>query len=480
MTRARLGLATGLALLAGCSSAPPAPPAPPPPAVAEAPEPPPPGWTVGAWPAHLPRAEYAAAVATSTDAAFARREALAALEVRLFGPVERRPFEAVPDALRPIADPELGRSHEQDGLHHVLVAASRAASVARLDAWAAALSPDAPLPEETKAGERVLVSGEQVEAPRAHLDALIAHTRFRRAKHFACVQAPVRTSTCAAPNPKLLEDALTSFLDAIALTPEPPDGVPVHPRAGALRPATVKVTWTSPGLPPRPLEDVPVTLSLWGETRTEASDADGMVRAPVPPERAPGAPGAAIVDRSALLGGLSDLWPAPPSTKLSLRSLDLEHSRLALDITERASGRPSTDGTESLRRALLAGGLGAVFYLDEARALATPIEATAVTALADAARGQIDLVAVGTFDSHFASQMGARSVWYEATGEIELYDAWSGTRIATFEDAARAVAIGEAAAARAAVETLGKKLADRMQAALRDYHPPAMARADVR
>lgn len=473
--RGRLGLSVAVGLgmgLAACASAPPVPPAPPPPPV-EVPfqAAPPPDWVTGAWPAHLPEAEYAAAVATSTDARTAFVKARAALELRLFGPPARRPFETLPPALADFVDPDLSQHHTQEGLTSALEVASKAKIAEQLKAWAQALTPESDLPEPHPSGERVLVFGAEVHDARAHLDRLIEHLRFRRAARFACAEAPVRTSTCTAPHPELMQDALQAFLSGVTLDAIPPDGVPFRAGVGALRPLRLRVAWRSPGRAPQPLAEVPVRVIVQGRTQVLLSDEAGQVSLPWPQDIGPEATAGCGLDAQRLLGELRDVWPEPPKAQVGLRALTPEHLRLALSLNETSVGHSSVDGSESLRRTLMAQGWGSVYYLDDSRAPAVPIQGPALAALADQAQGQLDLILVGTLDSHFASQMGARSVWYEATASVALYDAWSGQKIEQLETSARAVAIGEAAAAKAALEALGAQLAQRTQEALRAYRP---------
>lgn len=466
---------TGIAACKGGPDSVPPPTAPaalePPPSVKATPPPPPPEWTRGAWPEHLPAESFVAAVATSTDAEAAEAAAVAALQVRLLGPAERRPFTSMPAALQPLVDPSLTRRYAGPERTSVLVAARRKKVISALDAWAAALAPVAPLPGGL--GSR-LAAGAR-EDPRAYIDRLVSHARHRRAAAFACEQAPVRTSTCAAPNPEPVQRALTEVLEAVAVTTEPPKGVPHHPRTGALRPVRVRVTWAPSGAAPKPLADMPVLLDLWGVPTQARTAADGGASAPVPPQARPAEAAVARLDAAALLGELVDLWPDPPAVQVNLRALTPARMRAGLSVKETSAGRTTLDGTERLREALVRAGVGAAFYLDERQALQLPAPAAAISALADAAQGDLDVLVIGQIESHFASQMGARSVWYEATGHVELFDAWTGQRIVTLDEAARAVAIGEAAAARAALQTLGEQLAEKLHDALVAYAPPAMA-----
>lgn len=430
-----------------------------------------PDWALGAWPAHLPQDQFAAAVATSTDAATARAQANSALEVRVFGPPERWPFGTLPAELAPVSTPALTRIYQDGTITSVLVAADRAQASQRLEDWAKTLKPQEALPASTSEDERILVFGHELDRPRHHLDLLIGHLRHRTATHYACQQAPVRTSTCAAPSPRLLQDALRTFLSGVQMKASPPDGVPFRPGVGPLRPASVQLTWKSPGQAPVPLPRIPVSITVAG-IRTEAKTGpDGFLRWPLARTMASGGFVAMSVDGPALLGAASSVWSQPPKVQVLLRTLDAERSRLALSIKETAIDQPSTEGSESLRHALTTGGLRTVYYLDAGRAPKLPITAAALTTLADEAQGQLDLIAVGVLESHFASQMGARSVWYEASGHLDLYDAWTGQRIAQFEDSARAVGIGERAAATAALKALGRQFAAQAQQAILRHNP---------
>ncbi len=470
MTRA---LCVLLLACSACAGAPTPAPKPPKPVVVAPTEPevPAPDWALGAWPAHLPKTEFAAAVATSTDAATARTRANSALEVRLFGPRERRPFDALPPQLGPVSTPALTRMFEVDGITSVLVARSRTEGSQSLRSWAETLRPEAPLPASTSKDEGILVFGTELARPRQHMDLLVAHLHHQQAAHFACVQAPVRTSTCTAPNPRLLQDALQTFLSGVQVSAIPPDGVPYRPGMGPLRPATVRVTWTSPGQAPIPLPSMPLRLRVAGQHTKALTDSKGYLRWPLPTTMQSQDTVEVSVDTQALLGRLQSLWSPAPTLRVSLRTLHPDQSRLALSIQESAIGQPSTEGTESLRHRLQEGGLNTVYYLDEGRAPKLPIQASALGALADQAMGQLDLIAVGVLQSHFASQMGARSVWYEASGHLTIYDAWTGQKIAHFEDSARAMAIGESAAAAAALVALGRKLAQHSQQAIHAYSP---------
>lgn len=462
-------------LVISCSSAPPPPakPLPRPPVTSTVAPDPAPEWTLGAWPAHLPAERFAAAVATSTDAKASHTKALAALEVRLFGPPEKRPFAALPPELRDFVDPALTREHSSEGITTALVAVSKTHIQQRLDDWAQAQTPDTELPERHPDGERVLVFGEQVHDARDHLNRLIEHLRYRRAAHFVCQDAPVRTSTCSAPDPRILQDSLQAFTSGIQLRSTPTDGVPYRAGLGALRKITVHATWNSPGRAPEPLAQVPVQVKLPNRTLLSETDADGRVHIPWPNDAPLNATAKARI-ASSLLAELQSFWADPPSVDIVLRELRPDRSRVALSIKEASVGRHSTDGSERLRQGLLSAGWAAVYYLDEGRTPAQPVQAAALSALADQAQGQLDVLLMGDLEVHFASQMGARSVWYEATGELTVYDAWTGRPVAVLKDSARAVAIGEAAAAKAALEALGGQLADKVIAAMRAYQPPAL------
>ena len=79
--------------------------------------------------------------------------------------------------------------------------------------------------------------------------------------------------------------------------------------------------------------------------------------------------------------------------------------------------------------------------------------------VADALAGRVDVVFVATVGSRFANKMGGTRVWYEASADLEVYDAWTGRLLTRMRKSATASGIDNDRADRAARRQLGAVLA---------------------
>ena len=253
-----------------------------------------------------------------------------------------------------------------------------------------------------------------------------------------------------------VDDALAQLTTEVELSPPFPDGIPADRDGLPLRPASVYVLWR--GLP---IANVPViaTSPEGGELQAK-SDARGV--AIISPSAAASWSTLDVrVDTAALLGPLRGAWPDRPVT-LTTRAVDGRRFTLlftqgdaelatALEsrLEQHGAPEPATVTKETAREIASAEG--------DARA-------RKIIALADASSGRIDVVLVLSAESRFAGRMGSSKSWSEASGSVQIHDAWTGRVIATIEDSATASGVGEERASRAARDKLATALADRVLA----------------
>jgi hypothetical protein len=151
------------------------------------------------------------------------------------------------------------------------------------------------------------------------------------------------------------------------------------------------------------------------------------------------------LDAAAFLGPLAEMWPrselAPAAHPASLK-------RWGLIVTERVQGNQARQAVfaASLDRALRAGGNEPMLALPDAivrriKAAAPNNLAKLLPTLADELQGRLD------------------RVWYEARGRAQVYDVWTGKRLAELQDAVTATGVGDERADQTARSDLAGKLA---------------------
>ncbi|MEL7372561.1 MAG: hypothetical protein AAFN74_26790, partial [Myxococcota bacterium] len=182
------------------------------------------------------------------------------------------------------------------------------------------------------------------------------------------------------------------------------------------------------------------------------------------------------VDAEGLLGAEAGLWANLPTLDIGFRLVTEKTARVALYFTETGGVH---HGRDALRDRLK------VLGLPETRALDPKFEnffsegapdTARLRSLADAADGHIDLVAVSDMRSEFAGRMSRRSVWHEATGQIVVYDLWSGAQLGPVQGTEREAGIGEKAASAKALSALGDRLGrDVAKLLVQHFHGAAQA-----
>lgn len=297
-----------------------------------------------------------------------------------------------------------------------------------------------------------------VQGPEAWQQTLQSYATEHLAVHTCLRRRALFESVCEPPDTAEVDRAVAELLAEVTLVPGLRGGVPVDADGKPRVDGTVYVLWRGLPLPGAPVAvgDPPQAMS---------TDAKGRVVLPTRDGRF--SPTTVTLDPGALLGPVAADLPAP---KVEVKSRPESSRRYALVVR----GRPT--GTEPLEAALSEklADLGAPAHLDAAQRerLSAVTKGDAVPALAEIARraaGAFDVVILVDYDSAFASRMGGNRVWYEASGSLTIYDAWSGK--STFHEPIRAKANGvsDASADTAARAKLAQQVAER----IREAHRPA-------
>jgi hypothetical protein len=272
----------------------------------------------------------------------------------------------------------------------------------------------------------------------------------------------------AAPRREDISAELPSLAKEIRLRPRLAGGIPLDGDNRPLRPLEVVVERVSPRGVITPLPGVPVMVvqpdGVDAVSATQArTDSTGVARFELR-DGVPWPGGIRVaLDVATFLGPLAETWPqselSPPTRPVSVK-------RWSVSVTERVQGNQARERifAASLDRAVRAGGGEPM--------VALPVEAmrkiTAATpstlprvlpALADELQGRLDVLVIAEIDSEYASRMGAYRVWYEARGRIQIFDVWTGKRLAELQDAVTATGVGDERADQAARSQLAEKLA---------------------
>ncbi|MBC7171949.1 MAG: hypothetical protein H5U40_05970 [Polyangiaceae bacterium] len=246
------------------------------------------------------------------------------------------------------------------------------------------------------------------------------------------------------------------------------DGLPLDGAGRPLAPLLVRVSSRDMAGVESPAAGVPLRLA--GDVGTAfaevegTTDATGQARFALRSEASMPSSVAVEVNAAALFGVLATELSLDHA-KVQVRTRARGLARAAFHVTERPAGGQRV--AAGLRRAF-SSRPGAVFRLVDERdarsVLATTGEARAATVRSLASRfdGRIDVFVLGEVDSEFASRMGAHSVWYEARFRGEVYDLWTGERLAALEVEATASGLGDSRADQAARTALAERLAEQL------------------
>ena len=420
-----------------------------------------PSWTTGEMPDLYDASTHLMVVGRGPNPEAAEADAKDKMTDTVLGPEQVRPFSVVPDELQDFAyTPATERYQEPGGDAFVRLIAQKVFVMDRLKAWEALMGVGA-LPDEVP--EAFRAEGAPVTDPSAHLDALATTLAYQRASAFVCARGmAVTTSTCTPTNLGAIRSAVSTFGQALALRPRFAGRVPYRAGVGAQAPVKVQVVWTPPGQGPIPVSGVPLVFK-GTDTATAAkqeSDDRGLAEWLSSPSSASQSVQIGF-DAGILLGQDASLWAALPTAKVGYRAVTANSARIAWMVKESGRGHSGRDGFVKKADAL---GLQSPSEMPSDLKTRVPesedmLTAEALRAVAEAANGAIDFVAVGEMHSQFAGKLGARSVWHEARGTLHLYDLWTGARLGPIKGAARASAIGERAASAKARRRLGERWA---------------------
>jgi hypothetical protein len=297
-----------------------------------------------------------------------------------------------------------------------------------------------------------------IVGPAAWRDVLYAYLRAHVAVHACEQRRRLFAATCDTGDTAEVDDALAQLTTEVELSPPFPDGIPSDTEGRLLRPASVYVLWR--GLP---IADVPVIATSGPEGRElrATSDARGVAIVVAPEATGDWSALDVRIDAAALLGPRHGAWPERP-VKLAARAVDAK--RWALVVLE-----PEAELAAGLQRRMTSRGAPAPAPVaaKAAKEIASAegdARARRIVALADASSGRIDVVLVASAESRFAGRMGSSKSWSEASGRVQVHDAWTGRVLATIEDTKAASGVGDERASRAAQGELAEALADRLLA----------------
>jgi hypothetical protein len=276
---------------------------------------------------------------------------------------------------------------------------------------------------------------------------------------------------CTPPELGQARAALKALSRAVTLRSHYTGGVPLDAAGQPLRPITVVVELATPTGVPIPLSGVPVKASTTTEDILQSaqaeSDAAGLASFALQPGAAWPEQVRVALDSKALFGPMAGDWPA---TEVFVKARKTSAHRWALVAKERVQGRAAKESlvAANLSRALRAAGAGSMVALP-ADAVASLSAAKprqlgeSLPGLADTWGGRVDVLLVVELDSNYASRMGAHRVWYEARGRVDVYDVWTGKRLATVATSGTASDVGDERADRAARNQFAESLAAKLQ-----------------
>ncbi|MDH5493400.1 MAG: hypothetical protein OEY14_15715 [Myxococcales bacterium] len=306
----------------------------------------------------------------------------------------------------------------------------------------------------------------RLQAPGAWMEVLEAFVRAHL-RRLSCERGRLLfEQECEPPDTAVFDEALAGLGSRLSIVSLHEGGVPLDVEGRALRAPGARLLQGSAPVPSAPLR---VESAAPGQQEGERVQTDARGQA-----RFASAIGGAVwdgpievrLDAEALLGPLGEYLRVEP---LSLRGRPTNLGRWGAIVSESAQGRPTTD--DVFARALLAAfsgrGLGAPVSLPSADAhgLRGAPEGTVqarLPALADGEGGRLDVLLVVDVESVFASRGGASRIWFEASGQLTAYDAWTGEVLLRTQVASTRDGIGELRADRAARRALAVELLERL------------------
>jgi hypothetical protein len=296
----------------------------------------------------------------------------------------------------------------------------------------------------------------EVDAPEPWQETLRSHARAHLAAHACARRQALFGSSCEQVDTRDVDDAVAELAGQVTLVASLPDGVPVDAQGIAKHGPAVYALWR--GLP---LSGIPVRVGSTGKVLL--TDDHGRVTIDPPKGRA-WTDLDVEIDAASLLGPQASDWaPAP----LRLPARTRSGRRYGLLVV-------GPSGDEPVRAALAADLEGRGFR--PAHAVPPPHDALVrraragkalpgLGAVAEALGGRFDVVMRVEYDCGFASRMGGNRVWFEATGTLTVYDAWSGAVLLHEQLRAKANGVTDARADQAARDKLAQTLAQRIATA---------------
>ncbi len=424
-------------------------------------------WALGIYPEDMPESHHLMAVAEGKTKQEATQKAELLLHDKFLGPKGGRPFQVLPRSLAQLSEPQFTKTASlAEGHFAVAVAARRGYFTTALDQWLAELEKQ--------------VSGQLVDAaqPLSQLNKLLFRLRLARGRSYACARlTAVLKSPCQATPAEALQKEISGFASKLKIEPVIATGIPGYLNQPALRPAEVLVFYQGEGqaIAVQGAELIfEASTSLLAESRAQ-TEIDGRAGVKLKLPLLESSTVSVRLDAQKMLGDEHQLWSKLSKVTLKPRILTTKSRKIAFYLEENALGQSVPWATNSLRDSLKKADIALQDSLDPEvkQQLAEVIAqgknwSQALQSLPDGHRARPDILIQGTIESHFASRMGARSVWHEATGKLSIYEGWSGRVLGEVRQTARAVAIGEEAASRKALTALAQLLGEELTRLLRE------------
>ena len=391
----------------------------------------------------------------------ARGSARDAYDLILWGPKKDRP-RPLPELIEPEAFQE--RSTEgEDGAHHTVLAVERGYLSERLRAWLEN-------PPQSEASD--------ANTPQGMLAAAVAFAAYQEMQVFGCQRLrALGSGECDSPSLSMGRRQIAKVGQRLLLRSTYQGGIPAR-NGVAMRPVRVTALWKRSDDQEVPWAGLPLKMiAPAGVLSSEAvsTDEQGIATLPLADPSVGSGHIVAMVDRDRLLGTYADTW-GDVSVQVSLRQVPMVSKRLGIYLQEfiRDHDSEAAVAADQVRRGLKRMGYGGAYILSDdlgSMLLDTGGETmrSVVQRVADAALGKADVIIFGVLRSEFASSMGGRSVWHEASGEVWVFEAWSGREIAHLTPVARAVGVGDFNAGRKALKDVGNELVVSLNKLFKDF-----------
>ncbi|MAQ13533.1 MAG: hypothetical protein CMN30_01860 [Sandaracinus sp.] len=316
---------------------------------------------------------------------------------------------------------------------------------------------------ERARGEALLAALPQLLPQPGFSSAPLARLQEAAVANFVCDrrQALLADESCERTELEPLLREANEAVRALRLEPLWDGGVPVAAEAGPVRKPAVRLV--RDGEPVTAFAGLPLVAEPMAEGEGEAVrgaiDARGLALLEVDLAE----PQVVTLDRAGLVPPLGSIF-GELRTPLTQRRVD--GRRWALVLTGAAD--PARDAFAAALGTGLRSRGARVRRPLEPRTRRALLDArgrgAALRALADAERGALDVVLVAEVESHFASRMGTRRVWYEATANLKVYSAWTGQPLTELTARANANGIGDERAEAAAREQVAQDLVRQLAA----------------